>query len=223
MNHESSSSSRGLSSGWIIMLILVLFAFGLFLAIRYYFWPSPFSPTELSQKEEQRLEQKIQKVIPGFQFSTEQSKPVNEASNTLEPQPYTEEGADRSLEFSEREINALLAKNTELADKLAIDLSDNLVSATLLVDVDEGFPFLGGRTVRINSGLGLEFKNQRLVAVLKGVSIMGVPLPGDWLGGLKNVDLVEQFDGQDGFWQNFANGITHLAVQNGRIEIELAE
>lgn len=217
-------SKKGLSSGWIILIVLLIFALGLFFAIRYYFWPSPYKPTELSKKEEQRLEQKVQRVIPGFRFSNEE---VNGGgisdSNKLEPEAYTEEGADRSLEFSEREINALLAKNTDFSDKLAIDLADNLVSATLLVPMEEGFPFVGGKTVRINTGMGLEFKDGRLVAVLKGVSVMGVPLPNDWLGGLKNVDLVEQFDGQGGFWESFADGIEQLTVQNGRLAIELAE
>ena len=225
MNEAASEQQpkKGLSSSWIILIVLLIFALGLFFAIRYYFWPSPYKPTELSKKEEQRLEQKVQKVIPGFRFNSGKAQGSDSEVRKLEPEAYTEEGAERSLEFSEREINALLAKNTDFADKLAIDLADNLVSATLLVPMEEGFPFVGGKTVRINTGMGLEFKDGRLVAVLKGVSVMGVPLPNDWLGGLKNVDLVEQFDGQGGFWESFANGIEQLTVQNGRLAIELAE
>ncbi len=217
---NTKENQKGLSAGWIAFLVFLALGLAAFFAIRYYFWPSPFSPTELSQKEERQLEQKIQRVIPGFKFESSESQ---SEEVFLAPEPYSEEGANRTLAFSEREVNALLAKNTGFADQLAIDFSENLVSATLLVPVDEAFPILGGRTVRVNTGMGLEFSDGRLVAVLKGVSVMGVPLPNDWLGGLKNVDLVEQFDGQGGFWHSFANGIAHLAVKNGRLEIDLAE
>ncbi len=207
---------------WAIVLItMILTLLVTVLVIRYYFWPSPFSPTELSQGEEQRLEQKLQKVIPGFEFADGAS---NGASNArLEPSPYSEEGVDRTVSFSERELNALLAKNTDLAEQLAVDLSPELLSATLLVPVDPDFPILGGKTVRVKSGMQLSFSGDRLVARLKGVSVMGVPLPNDWLGGLKNVDLVEQFGDQGGFWEAFAGGIESLSIANGKIQLELKE
>jgi len=211
---------------WAIVLITFLVTVLLtVLVIRYYFWPSPFQPTELSAKEEQRLEQKLQRVIPGFAFSDSAASDSNTdgAGGRVEPTPYSEEGLDRNIAFSERELNALLAKNTDFGDQLAVDLSNNLLSATLLVPVDPDFPILGGKTVRVKSGMGLEFQGDRLVAQLKGVTVMGVPLPNDWLGGLKNVDLVQQFGDQGGFWSAFAGGIKHLAVQDGEIQIELAE
>jgi len=222
---QTEKARQGIFSGWIIFAVFVALCLVAVLVVRYYFWPSPYKPTELSQKEELILQQKIKKIIPGFQFDSQSAlaEQVDASTKSLTPQPYSEEGADRLVSFSEREINALLAKNTDLADKLAIDFSNDLVSATLLVPVEEGFPILGGKTVRINTGMGLAFTNNRLIAVLKGVSVMGVPLPSSWLGGLKNIDLVEQFDEQGGFWERFADGIVHLSVQDNQIEIELAE
>jgi hypothetical protein len=29
---------------------------------------------------------------------------------------------------------------------------------------------------------------------------MGVPIPNAWLGNLKNVELAQEFSGNDGFW-----------------------
>ena len=52
---------------------------------------------------------------------------------------------------------------------------------------------------------------------------MGVPLPNAWLGGLKNVDLVEQFGAERGFWRTFAAGIAGLELRDGELVVRLAE
>ena len=117
----------------------------------------------------------------------------------------------------------MLARNTDLADKLAVDLADDLVSARLLVPLDPNFPIMGGKTVRVNAGLSLSYANGKPMAVLRGVSVMGVPVPNAWLGGLKNIDLIEQFGGGDGFWKSFAAGIDQLSVKDGVLNVTLAE
>jgi hypothetical protein len=52
---------------------------------------------------------------------------------------------------------------------------------------------------------------------------MGVPLPAAWLGNLKNVDLIQQFGNDPGFWQNFAAGIRAVEVRDGQLRVELHE
>ena len=59
--------------------------------------------------------------------------------------------------------------------------------------------------------------------VLKGVSIWGVPLPNAWLGNLKNVDLVQEFGANQGFWSAFAAGIEGITVEEGSLRIRLRE
>jgi hypothetical protein len=59
--------------------------------------------------------------------------------------------------------------------------------------------------------------------LLKGISVMGVPIPNAWLGNLKNVDLVEQYGSDTGFWQAFAAGVAQLEVEEGRLKIKLRE
>ena len=59
--------------------------------------------------------------------------------------------------------------------------------------------------------------------VLKGVSLMGVPIPGAWLGGLKNVDLVQEFGDAQGFWKGFADGVEDIRVEEGALRIRLKE
>ncbi|OPZ64218.1 MAG: hypothetical protein BWY83_03244 [bacterium ADurb.Bin478] len=61
------------------------------------------------------------------------------------------------------------------------------------------------------------------MVVLRGVSIMGVPIPNAWLGNLKNIDLVQEFGGDRGFWKAFADGVDYIRVADGRLMIKLKE
>ncbi|MBT8138520.1 MAG: arginine N-succinyltransferase [Gammaproteobacteria bacterium] len=201
----------------MVLVTMLLTALATVLIYRYFFAPKPFDAVELSEREQHKLEAKLDRLLPGRRSSE------SAEDGSMQPQPYSEEGASRMVHFNEREVNALLARNTDLADKLAVDLADELVSAQLLLPLHPDFPVMGGKTVRVHAGLNLSFKNDRPVAILRGVSVMGVPVPNAWLGGLKNIDLVEQFGGSDGFWKSLAEGIESLEVENGKISIQLAE
>ena len=141
----------------------------------------------------------------------------------LQPERYTETDANREIILTERELNALLAKNTDLASKLAIDLAEDLASAKLLIPLDEEFPILGGKTLKVTAGLEMSYRDQRPVVALRGVSLWGVPLPNAWLGNMKNVDLVQEFGDQKGFWKSFADGIDEVKISDGQLRVRLKE
>jgi hypothetical protein len=69
----------------------------------------------------------------------------------------------------------------------------------------------------------MAYVNAQPRVVLKGVSVMGVPVPSAWLGGLKNVDLVTEFGAGPGFWKSFSEGVEDIRVEDGRIKIKLKE
>jgi hypothetical protein len=183
--------------------------------IRTFIFPSDFEPVVLSEREEQVLQAKLERLdaLP--------SGPT--APDDMAPEPYAEDDAARTVVFSERELNAILAKDTDLADRVAIDLSDKLISAKLLVPVDPEFPLFGGRILRINTGLVFDYQNDKPIVKLKGVSLMGVPLPNAWLGGLKNVDLVAEFGTEHGFWKAFSEGVANIEVKEGELRVRLRE
>jgi len=217
---------------FLIVLVTILVTAALtFWVIRTYIFPSEFKPVELSASEEQVLTTKLER-LDTLQSQRTRGKLKAAKRNTdadtaepgvLEPEAYSEVGADRSISLSERELNALLAKNTDLARKLAIDLSDNLMSAKLLVPVDEDFPILGGKILKVRAGMELAYTNNRPVVVLKGVSVMGVPIPNAWLGGLKNIDLVEYYGTESGFWKAFADGVDSISIEDGNLTMVLKE
>lgn len=199
----------------VVSITIVLTAALTSWLVRAYVFPAQFEPVMLSAKEQLTLEEKLQK-LDGDQVATD-------SATVLEPEAYSEEPAARIVSFTERELNAMLAKNTDLARRVAIDLSDKLVSAKILVPMDEDFPMLGGRVLRIKTGVVFDYQQDKPVVMLKGVSMMGIPLPGAWLGGFKNIDLVAEFGEEAGFWKSFAAGVADIQVREGQLQLHLKE
>ncbi len=191
-------------------------------AIKLLLFPGPFKPVVLTEKEEQQLSSKLE-TFEGFSKQSESQQKEFTSDGTLKPEKYSEEGGSREINFTEREVNAMLAKNTDLADQLAIDLSENMVSLKLLIPLDPDFPVLGGQTLKVKAGAELAYRKGRPVVKLKGVSLMGVPMPNAWLGGLKNVDLIQEFGNDEGFWQAFGDGVESISVVEGFLKIQLKE
>jgi plasmid maintenance system antidote protein VapI len=190
--------------------------------VRTYLYPSQFKPVRLTAAEQQVLDTKLER-LESF-GGTRKVRPAPKGDReTLKPERYTETDASREISLSEREINALIASNSDLAPRAAIDLSKNLASAKLLIPMDPDLPVFGGRTLRVDAGVELAFSKGRPVVALRGIKIMGVPIPNAWLGNLKNVDLVEQFGADAGFWKTFAAGIEQMEVEEGRLKIRLRE
>ena len=227
--------SRGLSglqiTGIVLGAMAVTVAVTLFL-VKSWLFPAPFKPVRLSAAETQRLEHKLA-VFEQLDSrpQPEQRRPLPDPSRAepqpapgpLEPEAYSEEGASREIRLTEREINAMIARNTDLADKVAIDLANDLVSLRMLIPVDPDFPFLGGKTLKVRAGAELAFRGSRPVFILRGISVMGVPIPNAWMGGLKNIDLIEVFGSEPGFWKGFADGVASIQVREGNLEINLRE
>ncbi len=212
----------------IILLTIVITIAGTYWILKNYVFTTSFTPIALNEKEEKTLQAKLQVLGYDPRFSSrvmnnkERNNGIDE-NGFLKPEKYSEKNARREISFTEREMNALLAKNTDLAQKLAINLADGLVSAKLLVPLEKEFPVLGGKTLRFNAGIGMAYQNDKPIIVLKGVSIMGIPMPNAWLGGLKNIDLVREFGVDPGFWKSFSEGVEDIKVTDGQINITLKE
>lgn len=215
-----------------VLIAVVIMAGVTFFVLRVYVFPSEFKPVTLNAKGERILEQKLGRLdVLSVGRSNDQSKQTNriykgsefDPKGNLIPERYSEEGASREIAFSERELNALLAKNTDMASKLAIDLSDNSISAKLLLPINEDFPILGGQVLKVRAGIKLAYDQGKPTVVLRGVSVMGVPLPSAWLGGMKNIDLTREYGAEAGFWSSFAAGVEHIHVEEGILKIKLKE
>ena len=221
--------SLGFTGGQVLVYIAItaiITAAATWLVWRY-LNPTRFEPVELSKSDQSKLDAKLAglgldpyDVMPNARRAgTDQF----DAEGRLIPERYSELGVSRLIRLSERELNAMVAGSPDLARRFAIDLSDDLASAKLLITVDPDFPVMAGETIRVTAGLDVHYRDARPYVALRGVSIMGVPLPNAWLGDLKNVDLVSQFGGSPGFWRSFAAGIEDLRISDGELQIELKE
>lgn len=222
----------------IILLTMVVTAAITYWILSTYVFAREFKTVTLNSKEELVLDNKLRVlgIDPGSSFSAksdnstgktaEAAKPSADEfdlQGNLKPAPYSEKGAKRQVSFSQRELNALLANNTDLAKKVAIDLSNDLISARMLMPLDPDFPLLGGKTLRASAGVEMAYHNGRPIVVLKGVTIWGAPIPNAWLGNLKNIDLVGHYGTDQGFWKSFAEGVEDIRVADGALNIKLKE
>jgi len=208
----------------IIALVIIVTALLTAWWVRYYIYASKFTPTVLTVKEQKVLDSKLAKLEATANKAPVVPKKKSHGTGApLEPEAYSEEGAKREISLTEKELNALITNNPEVAQRVAIDLSDNLISVKLVVPMDEEIPVLGGKTLRLNLGVILKYENERPVVALKGVSLGGIPLPNAWLGNLKNKNLVKEFGAEGGFWKSFSDGVADLKVQEGHILIKLKE
>lgn len=223
MNQAPSPHKRRFGSLHVLLFVLIavlVAAVVSFFVFKEVLFPSAFKPVELSAREEKALQEKLDRLDP---TALSARPPSQKTGSSLEPEPYSEDAADRTIRFTEKEVNALLAKNTDLANKVAIDLSPDLVSAKLLIPLDEDLPFFGGKILRVKTGVTFSYAEGRPVVMLRGLTLMGVPLPNAWLGGLKNIDLMKEYGGQAGFWKAFGDGVKELRVEEGGVTITLKE
>jgi len=223
INANEQGPPKRLSGMKLFLLVIVIAVVTSILTVwlsTLYFFPKQFKPVVLSKSESQALTDKLDRLDPTTRSKT---APANKGGKGLTPEKYSEDEASRHVTFTERELNALLAKNTDLAEKFAIDLSDNLASAKLILPLDPDLPILGGKTLKLTAGLELRYEDARPVVMIRGISLWGAPLPNSWIGGIKNVDLVKEFGGDRGFWKTFSEGIEYIRVEDGKLSVQLKE
>ena len=192
--------------------------------VSQYLYAATFEPTRLTELEQHALDSKMAQLGQIDESSTPSPQPsVVSPDGPLEPEPYSEEGASREIQLTEREVNALIAKDVEMAKHVAVDLDENLVSVKLVVPVTEEMPFVGGKTLKLNFGVELSYANGKPIVAMQGISLGGVPLPSAWWGDIKHINLVEEFGGSGGFWDQFAKGVEDLHIQKGQLHITLKE
>ncbi len=211
----------------IVAAVVVITAIATAWWVKHYIYASPFTPTHLTAQEQKVLETKLSRLEAASNKSVilpkEKQRDEYAKDGSIKPEAYSEEGAKREINFTEKELNSLIANEPDVAQKVAIDLSDDLVSVKIIAPMDEGLLLVGGKTLRINMGAILSYENNQPVVALKGVTLGGVPLPNAWLGNLKNKNLVEEFGSDGGFWKLFADGVNDIKVKDGHILVSLKE
>ncbi len=207
MHQANSANKKYVRFPVLIGLLIVTAVFTALITLliaRFWLFQPAVEPVTLDSREQVELEKKLAVL---------QDRRA----------PYREHAQDRVIYLTERELNSIIARDPQLAGRMALHLSQDRIKATLLVEVPEDMPVLTGKTVEVTAGLRVEYVEDRPVVIIEGVSLMGVPVPEAWLGGLKGQDLVRMNGPGTKFWEIFSEGIEDLRVEQGRLRIELAE
>jgi len=213
---ESPQRSSRLAWFLVVLLVVLLVLAGVWIwqLARLQAQTAP-----LTQAEQRVLEEKfdrIQSAAFGERPPALPESPVG-ADDPVQPEVYREDATQRQVRFTERELNALIAADPGLAGRVAVRLSPDQLSSSFRIDLPPDLPLVGGRSVRVQTGVQLATHDDRVEARLVGVSVGGVPLPNAWLGGLKGTDLLAT----SGLGALGA-GIETLRVGEGWLELQLA-
>ena len=222
----------------LLLLVTVVSVVATLWVARTWLFPGPFQPVALNTAEQIELERKLDRLTniePAARRLEEQS-PTRPSAHpraraeagmaadaALTPAPYAERPEDRLLSFSQRELNAMIARNPDLAERLVLHLADGMLSASMRLTLPRDLPVLAGQTIRISTGLRLGYRHGQPQLAVEGVSVMGVPLPNAWIGGIKGEDLIGLGANDGGFWSVFGQGVRDLRIEGDRLFVELAE
>ena len=212
-----SRSGRTGAARLVLVVVATVIVTAVFTAwwVGRYVYARDFTPTRLTAAVGLVLEEMLARL-------DEAAAPPRPAGN-MDPEPYREDDAAREIHLSERELNGLIAKQDDVARRVAVDLSRDLVSVKLLVPFDEDLWLVGGTTLRLSFGLVFAYGGAGKVVAIRGISLGGIPLPKAWWGDIKNKNLVEEFGAPGGFWDRFAQGVEYIEVREGSLRVKLRE
>ncbi len=214
-----TSGRKGIGCLQILLGIIILLLVAILASIWWVnrnVYAKTFTPVELQEDELALLDVKLNTVDPSMR-TTRISVPPDA------PESYREDFANRRIVFTERELNAVLAKDPDTARTVAIDLSEGLVTIRILAPMNDDLPLLGGKTFKLTMGLSVGYTNEQTLVSIRGISMGGIPLPSAWWGGIKNKNLIEEFGHSNGFWNLFSRGVESLQVTDDTFVLHLKE
>lgn len=206
----------------VILTLVIVFLLAAVFWVKQNLYAKPFDPTVLTPAEKQILDNKLAKIKKPVQNQNGGAEKIVYTVKRLDPKPYTEADSKREITITEKELNSLIT-DPVLAKRVAVDLSDDLLSVNMIVPLNEEFPMLGGKRLKFSFGTTLAYRDNSLIVAMRGVSLGGVPLPAAWWGDIKNRNLVTYFDGSNGFWQKLSAGVSDIKIIESQMFIKLKE
>lgn len=180
--------------------LIALALVALVLGALWWWHNRPIQPVKLSVEEKAVVEAKVEAI----------QKPA---------EPKYQKGG-KEIVLTERELNGLLNENTTLGKSVSFELATNAIHARVETDLDRGLPVVGGKHLKARARFLVSEDPGKAAFVLDDVTVWGISLPNDWLGGLKGHDLLgEALGGKRGK----IAGVEEFKVESGKLIIRLAE
>lgn len=199
----------------VVLVILVVVAGGL-----WWWFTRPIQPVVLSPQELSVVEQKVAAIQSADPAVPAPPTPASLPAPAGPSEPVYERGKKEIL-LTEREINGLLNANTDLGQSLSFQLGTDVILARIETDLDPDLPLLGGRKFKARAKFIVSEGSGQPSFVIDDLTIWGVSLPNDWLGGLKGRNLFAELLGSE--TNGKLPGVESFAIRPGEISIKLKE
>ncbi len=198
MPENNPATTRGKSC--LLKLVVGLAVVLLVLGGLWWWQNRPIQPVVLTQQEQAVVAEKVEAI----------QKPA---------EPKYEKGS-KEIILTERELNGLLNENTNLGKTVSFELATNAIHARVETDLDRDLPVIGGRHLKARARFLVSKEPGKAAFVLDDVTIWGVSLPNEWLGGIKGHDLLGEVLGVR---NGRIAGVDDFKVEPGRLVIHLAD
>jgi hypothetical protein len=175
--------------------------------VKHNFYASTLHPVALNAGEKAELDSKLTAMSAAGQAEA----PALPASDPR-----------KTLELSEREINAFLA-DQGLGEQVKVELGNGTGTATAIVPIEKEAPMFGGKTLRIQCAFNARMDDHNKLAFsITDLSVGGISLPNAWLGNLKGMNLFQNADvSNDPAVQGFLAGVKDFAISGGALRVVL--
>ena len=194
---ERKASSPFLKVGIALAVVAVL------VGILWWWSNRPITPVVLTEPEKAVLQEKVETL---------------NGEETARPEPVYEKGLN-VIQLTERELNGLIHQHTTLGDTLKLELATDAVHARIETELDQDLPVFGGKTLKAKARVAISMRENRPSLVLEDLTVWGISMPNDWLGGLKGKDFLHEIFGGE----VALSGVKEVEVRNGGIFLELKD
>ncbi|MEX1118248.1 MAG: hypothetical protein WEB60_05580 [Terrimicrobiaceae bacterium] len=207
------------SSPWITLLVI----FVIFIAIAgglWWWFTRPIQPVVLSPQELATVEQKVAAIQSADPVAPPppSQPPASAPSGSGEP---SYERGKKEIVLTEREINGLLNANTDLGQSISFQLGTDVILTRIETDLDPDLPFIGGRTFKARAKFVVSEGGGQPSFVIDDLTVWGISLPNEWLGGLKGRNLFAEILGSE--TDGKLPGVESFSIRPGQISIKLKE
>lgn len=192
-----------------ILVAILIAAIGLFIL----WYNRPIRPVVLTDPEKSVVQEKL---------ATMQSVASDGSSTDIES------GTDdtyipgkREITFTDRELNGLLHQHTTLGDQISFQFTPGNVLARIATPLPDDIPVIGGTTLRARAKFAVDASGTSPKLALEDFTVWGISIPNDWLGGIKNVNLLGQAFGTED--PQGIPGVESLSIEKGHLLIRLKE
>ncbi len=193
---KSPFTSSCLFKALIISVFLLLAIGGIF-----WWFNRPIQPVQLTAQEKSAVEAKVEAI--------------------QKPAEAQYEKGSKEIVLTERELNGLLNEKTTLGKSVSFELVTNAIHARVETDLDPDLPIVGGKRLKARARFLVGDTLGKPSFILDDVTVWGVSLPNDWLGGIKGRDVFSEILG--GAESGQIAGVKEFKIESGRLIIRLAE